>query len=387
MKIGIITRSNASTWGGDLKALQAICQGLQSLGHDVSFFSQLDEELASCDFALITNTCLDQRENYEWLKNKDIPYGAICFHEDFDRYLGYCMGFNNYVKNALRFPSNAIVQECIDKLFEEPELVKWYTRAQWDTQINYPVLRDAAFCIANSHQEAETIRRDCPEAKVNVVYWTAGMADEWDDTVSTEFPELIGTSNYLLQVGRLEPRKNQLATLIACQYIELPLIFIATKGHQAEYEQAFVEYASRMRKHPTILVTDMMERGQKNSLQVIQMPGNQKLSTSCLKSAYQHARVHVHPAFYELPGYTYLESLRYGIPTLASRWASIPEYLGDDPNLNELISYAIPYYLNDIRSKILELCEVSPVKLELPIYKRTPLDVGKELEELILLRV
>lgn len=387
MKIGIITRSNSSTWGGDLKALSAISFGLQQLGHEVEFYSQLNEDLADCEFALITNTCLDQRENYAWLKTKNIPYGAICFHEDFDRYLGYCMGFNNYVKNALRFPSRDTVQDCFDNLINNPEMVKWYTRAHWDTSMNYPVLRDAVFCIANSEQEAATIRRDCPEAKVNVVYWTAGMADEWDDTISDEFPHLINATQYMLQVGRLEPRKNQLATLLACQHISLPLVFIATKGNQTEYEQAFIDCASRMRCHPTILVTDMMETCQKGYLSVIQMPGGQKLSTTCLKSSYQHAKVHVHPAFYELPGYTYLESLRYGVPTLASRWASIPEYLGIDPLLNGAISYALPYDIKGIRSKTTQLLELPQQKLDLAIFKRTPLDVAQQIEELIMLRV
>lgn len=385
MKIGIITRSNSSTWGGDLKALYAISEGLQKLGHDVSFFSQLSADLASCDFALITNTCLDQRENHQWLVRNRIPYGAICFHEDFDKYLGYCMGFNNYVKNALRFPSNATVQECINKLYQDPGLVKWYTRANWDARINYPALRDAAFCVANSHQEADTIRRDCPEAKVNVVYWTAGMADEWDDSSSTEFPELIGIPHYLLQVGRLEPRKNQLGTLLACQDIAYPLVFIATKGHQTEYEQAFIECASRMRPHPTIVVTDLMPSSQKNSLTIVQMPYNQKLSATCLKSAYQHAKAHVHPAFYELPGYTYLESLRYNIPTVASSWASISEYLNGDTK--GLISYATPYNLNEIKKAVVKMMEKEKTALELPIYRRTSLDVAQEIEELILLKV
>jgi len=386
MKIGIITRSNASTWGGDLKALHAISDGLQKLGHDVFFYTHLDEHLSSCDFAFITNTCLDQRENHQWLMDKGLPYGAICFHEDFDKYLGYCTGFFNYVKNSLRFPANEIVNECMERLYQNPEIVKWYTLARWNTQINYAALRDASFCIANSYQEAETVRRDCPEAKVNVVYWTAGMADEWDDSLSNDFVELIKTSNYLLQVGRLEPRKNQLGTLLACQDIEHPLVFIATKGHHEEYEQAFIECASRMRTGPTLLVTDKRKSDQIGTLQIIQMPNEEKLSTNCLKSAYQHAKVHVHPAFYELPGYTYLESLRYGIPTLASRWASIPEYLGE-ANLGGLISYATPHDLNDIQNKVESLLDVAKVDLDLPIYRRTSMDVAREIEELILLRV
>lgn len=386
MKIGIITRSNASTWGGDLKALNAISDGLQKLGHDIVFYSHLDDDLSSCDFALITNTCLDQRENHQWLMEKRMPYGAICFHEDFDKYLGYCTGFFNYIKNSLRFPSNETVNDCIEKLHQDPELVKWYTRARWDAQINYAALRDAAFCIANSYQEAETVRRDCPEAKVNVVYWTAGMADEWNDTLSDDFVNLIHKSNYLLQVGRLEPRKNQLGTLLACRDSEHPLVFIATKGHHEEYEQTFIECASRMRAGPTLLVTDKRQSGTIGALQIVQMPNGEKLSADCLKSAYQHAKVHVHPAFYELPGYTYLESLRYGIPTLASRWASIPEYLGDT-YLGELMNYATPYDLNEIQSNVESLLSVSKVKLDLPIYHRTSVDVAREIEELILLRV
>ena len=174
-------------------------------------------------------------------------------------------------------------------------------------------------------------------------------------------------------------------TLIACKEIELPLVFIATKAESQEYEKTFIELAQRIRRHPTILVTDHLPNQTFGNLNIIKMPNGERLSTRCLQSAYQNARIHIHPAFYELPGYTYLESVFCHTPTLATRWASIAEYLslnGTSPYVQGLVDYAVPYHIRDLRQKTLSLLNAKPAKKEsLHIFQRTSLDVAKELIE------
>lgn len=386
MNITIVTRPTQALWGGDLKALQSIKDGLQQLHHQVTFAPIASDIPLDTDFILLTNTCLDLRDNYQWLKQNNKKYGIICFHEDFDRYLRYSYGMHTYLENSLRFDSRKTLESCLQRLIDNPELIRLHSHAHIDASRNFPILRDALFCIANSHFEARTILRDCPQANVKVIYWASGISSEWTQDDNDEFLQFtsLQKKHYILQVGRLELRKNQLSTLLACRDIDLPLVFIATQAEFQEYENTFIEMAQRVRKHPTILVSNHLKTQKQGNLQILQMPNGKKLPLSCLQSAYQNARVHIHPAFYELPGYTYLESVYYNVPTLATEWASIKEYLGLEGGMRckELVEYVVPYHVDEIRKKTIRLMDVKSERQVLPIFKRTNLEVAKELESL-----
>src|ERR1700687_2414991 len=105
-----------------------------------------------------------------------------------------------------------------------------------------------------------------------------------------------------------------------------------------------MEAIQRWRKGPTLLLSQTLPEGQLGSLRILPMPGREKLSTSMLQSAFAHAGLHLHPAFYELPGATYFESAILGVPTIASTWTTIDEYFLD-PQLDERIEYSLPYDL------------------------------------------
>ena len=388
MKIGIVTRPNENQWGGDLRALYSIADGIKENNVEVKL-GRTAIDLYDCDFIFLSNTCLDQRENYNWLKKHNKRYGIIGFHEDFIKYFSMSMGFSKYIMENVADKNYNGFKYDLKRLEETPEIGLYFSGAPVHaTMFNYEVLRDAEVCIANSNPEALTMKRDCPHANVKVVYWTAGWADEWDNDPDESFLDLIElpSKQYILQVGRLETRKNQLATLIACRDIKTPLVFLATKGYQHWYEQVFIKAAIKHRKHKTILISENRESRIDGPLEIIQMPNNEKLPSTTLQSAYYHSKVHCHPAFYELPGYTYLEALKYGIPTVASKWCSIYDYLDtfeNDRTVNGLMDYITPYNINEIKNSVEKQLLIDPQDTNINFFNRTIKELGKDILESI----
>ena len=112
------------------------------------------------------------------------------------------------------------------------------------------------------------------------------------------------------------------------------------------------------------------------------MPNGQRLSNSCILSAYQNAGLHLHPAFWETPGYTYLEASRLGIPSVASSWGGFKDYCtleGNSEDLNGLIKYVNPYDITGIESAIRELFGLKFEPIQHPIFTRTGKDMASEI--------
>jgi glycosyltransferase involved in cell wall biosynthesis len=383
--IGIVTRVNENQWGGDLKALYTVRDGLRELGHNVVTGSTVNKVI-NCDQIILSNTCLDQSIPYETLKRNNKKYSIIGFHEDFIKYFGPCMGFAQYIANMIDNKREHTFEFTLDKVLENPEIIKYFAPPPIkSTLYNYNTLRDANVCIANSNQEKDTMLRDCKSCNAQVVYWSPGFADEWSNDISSEFLKRynLASKDYLLQVGRFETRKNQLATILATRNIDIPLVFIATKGYQPWYDKLVAECIKRYRKHRTIIISDYLKSQKIGNIETYNTleDFNGKLPTNFLQSAFTHAKVHVHPAFYELPGYTYLEAASTVTPSIAGKWCSIKEY-----GLGDLIKLSTPYHINDIESNITSYLNDDYVFSidNINLLKRRKIDVGIDIDRLIL---
>ena len=382
--VGIVTRVNEGQWGGDLKALYTIRDGLRELGHNVVTGSTVDR-IMDCDQVLLSNTCLDQSSAYTTLKQNNKNYSIIGFHEDFIKYFGPCMGFCQYIANMLENKQEHTFKFTLDKILENPEIVKYFAPAPIkSTLYNYDTLRDADVCIANSHQEKSTMLRDCRSCNAEVVYWSPGFADEWNDNVSSKFLKKynLTSKDYLLQVGRFETRKNQLATILATRNIDIPLVFIATKGYQPWYDKLVARCINTYRKYRTIIISDYLESQKVGNIEIYNTleDFNGKLHIDYLQSAFMHAKVHVHPAFYELPGYTYLESASMSTPSIAGKWCSIKEY-----GLDTLIKSSTPYHINDIEKNITSYLNDEHIFNidNIDLLKRRKIDVGVDIDRIL----
>lgn len=382
--IGIVTRENESQWGGDLRALYSIRDGLKLNNKSVTMGKNVSD-MKDCKFVFLSNTCLDQTQNLKILQQFDKPYGIIGFHEDFMGYFGNMMGFTRAVNGIVEHPDSQHLS--LDVLEQDPGVIGYFSQPPPAIQlINKRVLQHSRLCVANSKFEEKTMIRDCPSAKTCSVHWTTGTSDLWHNVPDDDsFLQLTGLKRheYILQIGRIETRKNQLMTVIAAHKLGIPLVFVATRGYQEWYTKIFKKLCIMLDVDVT-LVSEEYKTQTNGKFKVINMPGSKKLPLNMLRSAIDNCRVCVGPAFHELPGYTYLEALYLGCPVVGSVQTSCKEYLQykrGDGYCGGLINYCVPYDINSVRDKIQQQVETNHKRVQPcnEIFKRTPKDVGNEI--------
>lgn len=368
MKIGFIVRKNHATWGGDIAVVEGYKRGLIAIGHEV-IFSYSVFGLVGCDIVFLTNSTVEQRASLDEIEMLGIPFGVLGFHEDILLYYTAAIGMRNYICQCMGygFSSDNGVECDIEKLFFMPTIPYYYGDPPKRTTIyNYDQMLKASFWITNSPTEAKTVERDYPGSKIVTIPVAPGIVTamhkgEWKEKIDTSFLEMVSlpSKSYLLQVGRLEVRKNQLGTIIATKNSDIPLVFIATQAFDSTYELACFEAAARYRKGPTLFMSQNLREGSQGKARIIPMPRGDKLSLETLVSAYHHAGLHIHPAFYELPGATYLEAAALGIPSIASSWTTIGDYFLDSKNgsrsLDGRIVYCNPCDIGEIERAITPL--------------------------------
>jgi len=151
------------------------------------------------------------------------------------------------------------------------------------------------------------LRHDYPDLidRIAVVPFEVTIPLPSEQKTSDSLHNALGFEEFVLCIGRLETRKNQLAVLAALQDVDIPIVF-ATGSYtpQPVYAQAVRAWR---RKAPVKFVD--------------RMPW--QLMSALIRSA----SAHVLPSFYELPGLVHLECAAAGIPIVAGEWGAIADYL------------------------------------------------------------
>ncbi|CAE6813297.1 glycosyltransferase family 4 protein [Paraburkholderia aspalathi] len=164
--------------------------------------------------------------------------------------------------------------------------------------------------VANSDIECETLARifDLPREKFVTVL--NGVEESFYEPVAPELfrNEFKIHDRFVLNVGNIEPRKNQLALVKAMKsFPELKLVLI---GHQRDPEYAKACFA---------------EGGD----QLI-YAGTLAHDSPALRSAYAACEVFVLPSTLETPGLAALEAHAAGCPAAVTEVGSTREYFGDE---------------------------------------------------------
>jgi hypothetical protein len=162
----------------------------------------------------------------------------------------------------------------------------------------------AARVVAASVEEAARLRRDFPGARVavvppGVVRLPAGDVDA--------FVAKYGTRDFVLCVGELQPRQNQLTLLEALADDDVDVV-LATGGWTSRPD--YLEACRAFRR-----------RGR-----TLYLP---QLDVAELAAAYAAARVHVVPSWFSVQGRATIEALQAGCAVVASDRGALPELLGD----------------------------------------------------------
>lgn len=300
LRILIQNRPNTFTQrGGDTVVLEQLSQGLAVRGHEVTVDVEGVRDARGYDLVHLFNfatpnltQALAQRA-----QSAGVPFVVTSLYEDVPE-------FHNQ--------SHALAGALIDYVRGGQRREWWLENRGAATRVGrsqrFPcdwIAEHAAAILVNGAGEANALKRDFPHRssiiEVPVGHETGVKGD------AAVFERTYGVRDFVLCVGRLESRKNQLMLLKALEDSELTVVLAAGGfSYQPEYEQAVRAFK---RRGNTIILD--------------------RLSVEMLAAAYAACRIHVLPSWYELPGLVSLEAASHGKNIVVTRTGTSADYLKD----------------------------------------------------------
>lgn len=205
-------------------------------------------------------------------------------------------------------------------------LPAWKKRA-WEQQkmLRRIILSKASILLPNSQVEMDMLRREFGIEKPYRI--VPNCVDERFSGGNKErFVKDYGIKDFVLCVGRISPRKNQLALIEALRGTGLKLVFVGPVN-DSEYGRKCMEAAG----HNALFI--------------------QRQNSEQLRDCYAAASVHVLPSWFETPGLANLEAAAAGCEVVTTRYGSTYEYFG------ELAYYCLPEDRDSIREAVLRALE------------------------------
>jgi glycosyltransferase involved in cell wall biosynthesis len=282
--------------GGDTDVIINLKRVLEDKGIDIDISSNSAEDLREYNLVHIFNFDNDFAVNAVLQKK---PYIVTPMYEDYTRYYLKSMEIvSDFRKYLCSYNGDEFENRLIDLRREDG--------CAFPMDYNF-VATNAESILVSGESEGDRIRRDFPDApSAQIIHLGFDRPDDGDDISPGLFEAEFGVKDFVLCVGRLETRKNQLMLLYALKDDDIPIVFINSRTVQPEYE----ELCRRFKRKGRTIFTG-------------------RLPEEMLYSAYRAARVHALPSWYELPGIVSLEAGWWGCNAVASDWGTIRDYLGD----------------------------------------------------------
>lgn len=321
-------RANVFTQrGGDSVITERLAAGLKARKIEVVIDPDNREDPARFDLVHLWNFALPDLVKFqaERAKAAGKPFVVTTLYEDVPRFHNQSIILAEFLKEYVRRGQDPIwYKDHLPSL----GLVQPAPRFQNDWVANH-----ADCLLVNGAGEAATLQRDYPQARrIAEVHLGCDFAVPG---YPGPFERTYGVKDYVLAVGRIESRKNQLMLLKALEQSELTVV-LASGGftYQPEYDQAVRNFKRRGR---TIIVD--------------------RLSPEMLASAYAGAKVHALPSWYELPGLIHIEAGYHGCNLVATDVGTTRDYLGS------LAFYCEPADENSIQRAV-EAAYAAPLRSE-----------------------
>ncbi len=297
----ILARENLNeVGGGDAVVIKQHAKSLRELGVEV--------DISLGDISVIRNYDIVNLYNFsepETLHNfskacvkENVPYVVTTFYEDWSKYAQRMLEINatlaEYLKLGQPLSKWQMLLDCPKTSAELVPLDNSYAACH------------AKALICSGKDEEESLRVNYPQAQnIHTIYYGFDGGQSGDK--GQLFKEEYQVDNYVLCVGRLENRKNQLMLLKAFEESQISLVFlIGETDINDPYANACRAFK---RQGPTYFIN--------------------RVSKQMLASAYSGAKVHVLPSWCELPGLVSLEAAHYGTNVVCSNLGTISDYLGN----------------------------------------------------------
>ncbi len=221
-------------------------------------------------------------------------------------------GLSNEIPLGLDIPAIVTIHDVIFKHL--PTTYKPWDRWIYNQKTTI-ACNEADKIIAISQQTKRDLLQyyQIPEDKIEVVYQSVDPIFYVMESETTNIQHLQLPDKFMLTVGNLEERKNQLLILEAMGQIpkseRIPLVIV---GKGKGYHQRMLEYIEQHQLHEWVhFVQDY-------------------LSTAELKSVYEAANMMIYPSSFEGFGLPVVEALLSRTPVITNRAASLPEAGGPD---------------------------------------------------------
>lgn len=170
-------------------------------------------------------------------------------------------------------------------------------------------LQMADIILPNSETEKKILiqRFGVPAQKIFVV--PNGVDNKFAHARKDLFVKKFKMKDFVLFVGRIDPRKNLLKLILAVKKIGLPMAIV---GHAPSYEQGYAKMCKEAAEGSQIYFLGSMPAG-----------------SEMLMSAYASAKVLALPSWYETPGLVALEAALAGCSIAITDRGSTRDYFGD----------------------------------------------------------
>ena len=300
LKVLFQNRPNTFTQrGGDTVVLEQISQGLAVRGHEVTVDVEGVRDPRGYDLVHLFNFATPRltQSLAQRAQAAGVPFVVTSLYEDVPE-------FHNQ--------SHALAGALIEYVRGGQRRERWMesreAAARAGRSQRFPcdwLVEHAAAVFANGAGEASALKRDFPACRTIVEVPVGHETDARGD--ASLFEKAFGVRDFVLCVGRLESRKNQLMLLKALEDSDLTVVLAAGGfSYQPEYEEAVRAFKRRGR-------TIVLDR----------------LSPEMLAAAYAACRIHVLPSWYELPGLVSLEAASHGKNVVVTRTGTSADYLRD----------------------------------------------------------
>lgn len=332
-----IDGGSAGVPGGHRRQLERTAQHVRALGVDVDVASI--DDASPRDYAIVHGFGVSRR-----LAERTVAAGTplvvspIYWSTAFELNYHWIEGPWRGAAKELRRRMATALRLLVGGRDAEARVAAFWRRHEGDAA----ALRFADALLPNAQAEGEDLTRECgvDPARVRVVP-NAVEPDAFDAT-SDLFERTHGRRDFVLSVGRVEPRKNQLRLVQACRRLRRPLVLVdpVHPDHAA--------YRARVR---AAMSGDMLCL--------------ERLSDEMLRSAYAACRVHALPSFFETTGLSSLEAAAAGARIVVNEQPHTREYFEEDA------AYCDPSSVPSIAGAIARAWEApSPQRLRQRIAER-----------------
>ena len=325
LRVLIQNRSNMfSQRGGDTIVIEQLAAGLQEKGISVDIDLEAAKEPADYDIVHLINFALPQMIEVlgQRAQQAGTPFVVTTLCEDVPSF-----------HNQSRILAEVLVHYT--QTGQNPDWLKTHFEAyqaagQSDSFNNFWAAENAAHLMVNGAGEEKVIDNTYPgHAPVSIVPVGYELQAQGNREL---FINEYGIEDFILCVGRLESRKNQMMLQLALEHVDIPVVYAAGGfTYQPDYADGVKNFK---RKGNTLVL--------------------ERLSSEMLASAYLAAKVHALPSWYELPGLVSLEAGVLGCNLVAANTGTTKDYLGefgfycepDDPDSIRnavLAAYYSPY--------------------------------------------